>query len=581
MRTFQFESISLLSHRDKKARKVSFHPHRNLIQGENHTGKSSLVKHLFVTLGAKPLGTLEQWDPHTVSAVRFKVDGRPFTAIHHNGSRSLYGPVGELLKATDSHPDWAEAFAELVGFNLMLTSRKTGQGVLADPACFFLPFYIDQDGSWREKWDTFPATMRYAAPVRSILEYFSGIKPAEYYELKSEYSAVSKEADARTSEMKLLERARARLSQTLPVGTVKLSEQGFEEEIQRLTVEASELNGLQESLREKFVREGELVASIDRQIQVALASLREYAGDQKYLASIANAHEIVCPTCGAEHEQSFLHYLGYAEDARILEELTRTLQKDLVAAKRQLGTTSTELQSLRGNYARIRAILDTKRGEMRFSEVVESHGAQAAHTAFDAERQQISGELAEWNAKLSGIASRLDALADKKRTKRIVTAFREAYSQARKALKVPDPAGNPNIASRPNRSGSGGPRLLLAYYAALWKVCHDEQVGMSIPVVIDSPNQQDQDDLNLHVVLGFIAESLPASMQLIVCVTKHSDAQLDKTVIFNKKYSMLLPEFYDEVEAEVGPLYRQMNAALLSTPIAEDRQGEVASETDE
>jgi len=581
MKTFQFESISLLSHRDKKARKVSFHPHRNLIQGENHTGKSSLVKHLFVTLGAKPLGTLEQWDPQTVSAVRFKVDGKSFTAIHRSGSRSLYDSSGKLLTATDSHAAWAEAFATLVGFKLMLTSKKTGHGALADPACFFLPFYIDQDGSWRDKWDTFPATMQYAAPVRSILEYFSGIKPAKYYDLKSEHSEVSKEADALINEMKFLERARSRLSQTLPVGTVQLSEEGFEEEIRRLTTEANDLNRLQEGLRAKHVREGEVIASINLQIQVAFASLREYAGDQKYLASTANAHEIVCPTCGAEHEQSFLHYLGYAEDARILEELTRTLQKHLVDAKHQLESTSKELQSLRGNYARINEILEHKRGELRFREVVESHGSQAAHRAFDAERAQISGELADWNVKLSEIDARLGALADKKRTKRIVTAFREAYALARKALNVPDPAGTPNIVSRPNRSGSGGPLLLLAYYAALWKVCHDEQVGISIPVVIDSPNQQDQDDLNLHVVLGFIAENLPASMQLIVCVTKHSDTQLDKTIIFDKKYSMLLSEFYEEVETDIGPLYRQMNSALLNTPLDEANGRDSAANADE
>lgn len=580
MRSFQFESISLLSHRDKKARKVSFHPHRNLIQGENHTGKSSLVKHLFVTLGAKPLGTLEQWDPQTVTAVRFKVDGKSFTAVHHSGSRSLHDSSGKLLLATDSHAAWAQAFSELVGFKLVLTSKKTGRGVPADPTCFFLPFYIDQDGSWREKWDTFPATMQYVAPVRSILEYFSGIKPAEYYELKSEHSAVSKEADALTNEMKLLERARSRLSQTLPIGTVNLSEEGFVEEIKRLTTEANELNALQETLRAKYVREGEVVASIHRQIEVAFASLREYAGDQKYLANLANAQEIICPTCGAEHEQSFLHYLGYAEDARILEELARTLQRDLVEAKRHVDSTSRELQSLQSNYARINEILERKRGELRFREVVESHGAQAAHQAFDAERKQISTELGEWNTKLSEIAARLDALADKKRTKRIVTAFREAYSLARKALNVPDPAGNPNLVSRPNRSGSGGPRLLLAYYAALWKVCHDEQVGMSIPVVIDSPNQQDQDDLNLHVVLGFIAESLPASMQLIVCVTKDSDARLDAKILFDKKYSMLLPDFYEEVESVVDPLYRQMNSALLNTPL-DETDTDSASEAEE
>lgn len=61
-------------------------------------------------------------------------------------------------------------------------------------------------------------------------------------------------------------------------------------------------------------------------------------------------------------------------------------------------------------------------------------------------------------------------------------------------------------------------------------------------------------------------------MQLIVCVTKHSDANLDKTTVFDKKYSMLLPEFYAEVESDVEPLYRQMNVALLSVSLEDVKQ---------
>lgn len=569
MKSFQFESISLLSHRDKKARKVTFHPLRNLILGENHTGKSSLIKNLYIALGATPLGKLEQWDPQTVSSVEFKVDGKSFRVIHHNGSRALYDSEDTLLSATDSSGVWAETFAELVGFNLVVTAKKDGSGKRADPACFFLPFYIDQDGSWREKWETFPATQRFVAPVQNILEYFSGIKPAEYYELKSQQGAISKEVDTQASEMRLLERARTRLSQTLPQTTVSLSEVGFQEEIRRLTNEANDLNARQEKLRSNYVRESEIVSSISRQIDVAYASLREYTGDQKFLANPSNSPELVCPTCGAEHEQSFLHYLGYAEDARILEELTRTLQKDLVTAKQVFATTSTTLQSLRGNYSRINAILEQKRGELKFSEVVESHGAQVAYRAFAVERELIITELVSLNADLESVSARLGELTDKKRTKRIVDAFRLAYANARKALNVPDPTGRIGLMNRPNRSGSGGPRLLLAYYAAIWKICQSEHLNVSVPVVIDSPNQQDQDDVDLHVVLEFIADSLPASMQLIVCVTKHSDARLDKTMIFDKKYSVLQSEFYDDVEAEIGPLYRLMNGALLATPISD------------
>lgn len=568
MKSFQFESISLLSHRDKKARKVNFHPRRNLIQGENHTGKSSIVKNLFIALGATPTGKLEHWDPESVSSVKFNVDGKSYQVIHHKGARALYDSSENLLTATDSHAVWSKAFADLVGFNLIVTSKKDGNGVPADPSCFFMPFYIDQDGSWRDKWETFPATQRFSAPVQSILEYFSGIRPAEYYELKSQYVSISKEADHQANDMRLLERARVRLTQTLPSGVVSLSEVGFEEEIRRFTIEANELSVLQDKLRFKYVRESEIVSSIIRQIDVAYASLREYAGDQKFLAKIDSAHDLICPTCGAEHEQSFLHYLGYAEDARILEELTRSLKNDLNVAKHELAVTTADLKTLRFNYSRINSILEKAKGELKFREVVESQGAQIAHRAFDVEREQINVELARWNAELQNVSTRLAELTNKKRTKKVVDEFRAAYAVARKALNVPDPSGKIGLTSRPNRSGSGGPRLLLAYYAAIWKICQSNQLDVSIPVVIDSPNQQDQDDVNLHVVLEFIADSLPDSMQLIVCVTKDSDARLDQKMIFNEKYSVLQSQAYDVVEAEIGSLYRQMNAVLLDVPIS-------------
>ena len=48
MRNFRFESICLLSQSEQRARKVTFDRRLNLIVGRNHTGKSSLIKSLFL-----------------------------------------------------------------------------------------------------------------------------------------------------------------------------------------------------------------------------------------------------------------------------------------------------------------------------------------------------------------------------------------------------------------------------------------------------------------------------------------------------------------------------------------------------
>ena len=563
MKNLRFERIYLLSHRDKKALQVNFNSKRNLIMGENHTGKSSLVKSIFTTLGATPKGRLENWDPQTVTALDFNVDGKIYRAVHQEGRRALFSD-NQLIFSAASHADWSEKFAEIIGFNLIVTVGKTRLGAKADPACLFLPFYIDQDGSWRDSWDTFPSTRRFAKPVTDILEYFSGIRPAEYYSLKSELNSYSKAADGQVSELRLLERAQKRLNQALPKSNVSLSERGFEEEVKRLTHEANLLNESQERLKIKSVREAEIVSSIEQQIKNSYASLKAYSGDKTYLAKLEGAQDLICPTCGAEHEHSFLSYLGYAEDARILEELCLSLKEDLLLAKKEQEKTSVELSYLRENYSRINDILQTKRGVLKFKEVVESHGADAARQAFDSERESIASELAESNTKIQTVSTRLKELTDRKRTKIIQDEFRKAYANSRSKLNVPDPTGKITILSRPNRSGSGGPRLLLAYYAAIWQICSSAQSNISIPVVIDSPNQQDQDNLNLHAVLDFIADSLPKTMQLIVCVTQQSTTQLDQTIILNRKYSLLDASSYDDVEAEIGPVFRKMNTSLLN-----------------
>ena len=95
------------------------------------------------------------------------------------------------------------------------------------------------------------------------------------------------------------------------------------------------------------------------------------------------------------------------------------------------------------------------------------------------------------------------------------------------------------LTSRPDLSGSGGPRSILAYYSALWRTCHDNAGAYNMPIVIDSPNQQGQDHINLPTVLKFIAKDLPEDAQLIVGLEAPADFEFDKEIRFDTQYSLL------------------------------------------
>lgn len=198
-------------------------------------------------------------------------------------------------------------------------------------------------------------------------------------------------------------------------------------------------------------------------------------------------------------------------------------------------------------------------------DVVGSLGAESAFAAFEEERKQIQAGIDAVVLTIDALETKMNELRSLKRTKAILTDFREHYAASRIALQLhPVPTKNMQLASRPSLSGSGGPRSILAYYAAIWRTVQGKSGTYDVPVVIDSPNQQAQDDLNLPAVLSFIAKDLPTGMQLIVGLETPTNFSFDREVILTQKYGMLIETDWESTLALVTPLLRKMYDATLA-----------------
>jgi hypothetical protein len=200
--------------------RVDFHPRKNLLLGRNHTGKSTVIRMLFETLGAMPVGKLLKWNPGTVSLVQFAVDEKRYFALRQLSSRALFDGDMKLIVSTSRMSQWSREFGRVAGFNLVFSDRDSDV-IAAEPSCFFLPFYINQDGSWYSEWNTFNGMRRFGAPWGLILEYFTGISPPEYYLAKAERDKAAKELEEQSREARLLDRARERFSKTLALSGPK------------------------------------------------------------------------------------------------------------------------------------------------------------------------------------------------------------------------------------------------------------------------------------------------------------------------------------------------------------------------
>lgn len=560
MRSFLFEDIWMLSRRDRRAKRVEFHAGRNLILGRNHTGKSSLIKTLFTTLGARPEGELRQWDENTISKVGFSLDGRRFSVLHQTGTRALFDRDGRILISTGDHSEWSSAFSDATGFNLPLTDKQS-RTVPADPKCFFLPFYINQDGSWQADWNTFSGLAQFKAPIGSILEYFSGIKPPEYYEAKAKRDAEQQLLDNLRKERSFLEKARERVGKSFSMSGPKVDPENFRIDIEQLTAEVNEINKRQEILRDQAVKERELLASIHLQTNLAKEALSIYESDSQFLRSEPR-EALVCPVCNAEHSESFLDLLTYAEDARSLRDISARLHKDTREIENKLSRTNAEIATLELNYRKVTSLLSTRRGDIQFSQVVESMGAEKAFRAFEDERAVLEAEMSGHLLEQERMTEAMNKLTDRNRSMEILKIFREAYSSALVELSLPmTDTGKAKLTSRPKLSGSGGPRSVLAYYAALWAACYSEKGSFRVPLVIDSPNQQGQDYINLPKVISFLSDKLPQEAQLILGSEIDTDQPFDQKIELTEQYKLLSESDFDEAEATIGPLVAAMYGA--------------------
>jgi hypothetical protein len=259
-----------------------------------------------------------------------------------------------------------------------------------------------------------------------------------------------------------------------------------------------------------------LLSNIELQINLAGEALSVYDKDAGYLRNEPR-ERLECPTCGAGHAESFLDLINFAEDARVLRELVARLQQDSVSARDELTKTTTELRNLDYNYRRISDILETRRGDMQFGQVVDSLGAESALRAFEDEAAALNAEIRDRLMEVQKLSARLKELTNPRRSKEILAHFRQSYASALFSLNLsPIEMRGIRLTSRPDMSGSGGPRSILAYYGALWRTCFGPYRSFSIPLVIDAPNQQGQDNINLPRVLKYIAENLPSGAQVIL-----------------------------------------------------------------
>ena len=182
---------------DKKSKIVTFKPTKNLITSDkNSCGKSVLMKSIYHTLGADSSFDKRISDKDILFVVDFSCLEKEYRIVRKKESFLIFvNNQFTHFYSRGSRNEMANFYSSEFGVSVYLRSRdKTTE--LAPPAYLFIPYYLDQDRSWKE--DQYPfskKSMGQYDPISTneLYSYHLGLLSKDYGIQKSEIEFLKKQ----------------------------------------------------------------------------------------------------------------------------------------------------------------------------------------------------------------------------------------------------------------------------------------------------------------------------------------------------------------------------------------------------
>lgn len=554
-----YKTLWLVSARDGRARKQQLSL-KTLLLGPNGTGKSRIVKNLYWVFGCKVRKRdVGMWDPDTVAALEFMYGAKNYMVVRDGKRLGMFGVNDQLLFSAENMSAWSKQLGAFFGFELKLKRPQTSTFSQAGPEYMFMPFYMDQDGSWGASWETFEQLTQFSDWKGATFESFIGMRPNAYFQAKHLSTEIGERAIERRKELEAQRAAFKRVQDVLPRNLPYLNFAAFRSELAELGHKATKLQQEQVRIRGKLLGLVNTREKVQSELKMALAAYNELKGDFAYLADRAG-EAVECPTCGTIHENSFHARILLSNDAESLGGLIMELRSQVEDISGKEANVRTGLRSVERGIAAMDTLQQERRAKLKLEDILASQSKKTLDTAF----QRVSGDLSAAMKKLEEEKSRADEQVKKFEDPDRLTAVRQYFSSQVSSLSnlvdVPmdEQIADPKPGSRAQSGGSSAPRSMLSVHLAMLATNNEWGDSPLFPFVVDTLQQSGQDDPNLAKMVEVLGRSAGVHHQILLAAERlPPNVQLGdfETVRLMEKKASLSKEYFDEAVARLqGPL---------------------------
>lgn len=518
MKRLTIKKLIVISQSESRSLEVPFENGLNIILGGNKTGKSSIIKSIFTTLGCECKSVESDWKKLISSYLLFFNYGEKELCIVRQGKKfqifEYSGDVYSCVIETEAFHEYSNCLMDILEINMPCIS-KDGKQFNVTPPLLFRFQYIDQDDGWNKIADSFNNVGYIKDWKPNTNKYVCGYLDDTYYKLQAQKTEQTLIKDDKKKELSYNQSFVSRISSTLMQIKDMQSVDEVTTNIETLLAKTEELRKVQFSYNaEMTVLENDIYVN-QHKLHAVEHSLVETQKDIEY--AMSQDDELVCPICGTIYSNGLDNQLNitsdYAHCEKLIEELKNSISVSigkLEELKEKNKTVSLEIQSNEQQIQNSQELLS-------YSSFYKNRGQYEIYESCKTQLDDIQREIDSYVSKIALIDEKINEQKSKERSKNIrediesyCRTLADAINLPKTFIKLRD------FVQIINRTGSETPRLVYMYQSALYLYNLSRAHSPFNFYVVDTPNQQGQDADNLESIFKSLELFLSDDGQVIV-----------------------------------------------------------------
>ena len=518
MKRLMIRKLIVISQSESRSLEVPFEKGLNIILGGNKTGKSSIIKSIFTTLGCECKRVEADWKKLVSTYLLFfKYGERQFCIVRQDKKFQIFENINNdfsCIIETNAFHEYSNCLMDILEIKMPCISKDGKQFNITPPLlCRFQ--YIDQDEGWSKIADSFKNVAYIKDWKANTNKYVCGYLDDSYYALQAQKAEHILERDDKKKELNYNQNFVSRITSTLTRIEDIESVEDVTTDIELLLAKAEELRKLQFSYNaEMTVWENDIYIN-QHKLHIVEHNLIETKKDIEY--AMTQEDELICPFCGTIYSNGINEQLNITSDYAHCENLIAELKSSISVATKELeelknksNDVSVEIQSIEQKVQNTQELLS-------YSSFYKSKGQFEIYESCKRQLDVLQGEINSCVSKIAITDEKINEKKSKERSKDIREDIERYCRTLADAINVPKTFIKlRDFVQVINRTGSETPRLVYMYQSALYLYNLERAYSPFNFYVVDTHNQQGQDTENLGSIFKSLELFLSDEGQVIV-----------------------------------------------------------------